>query len=161
MENKANPDFSERLRQVQYHFKLTNEALGEIVGVSGSAIGDIINGKTANPRINVVTILHTRLGIDLNWLLTGQGDMIKQTLVIKANPEMQQELEKCRMELQNREKLLEEKEQRLQEKERTISVLQMLIKSMGFSEVDVKLGKLLDKFNATGKGFYPLSDLSC
>ncbi|OJW76332.1 MAG: hypothetical protein BGO59_22700 [Spirosoma sp. 48-14] len=63
---------------VKYHFKLNNGQLGEIAGVTASAIFDIVHGKTDNPKISLLNNISQKLGVNLIWLATGTGEMMSQ-----------------------------------------------------------------------------------
>lgn len=60
----------------------TRTRLGKIVGVSGSAIGQIEAGQTKMPNPhNLFRIAHA-LGVDPEWLITGQGDVAFPTMMV-------------------------------------------------------------------------------
>lgn len=71
--------FSERISHVRQHFKLSQDALGEVAGVSGTSIGNIESGRTKKPNAELIFAISRRLGIRSHWLLTGDGEMLKPT----------------------------------------------------------------------------------
>lgn len=70
---------SERFSLIRDAFSLTAGRLGEIAGVSGTAIAKIESGETANPKADVLASISTKLQINLNWLVLGEGEMLKVT----------------------------------------------------------------------------------
>jgi len=70
---------SERFSLIRDRFSLTAGRLGEIAGVSGTAIAKIESGETANPKADVLASISTKLQINLNWLVLGEGEMLKTT----------------------------------------------------------------------------------
>lgn len=61
-----------RLQDTLYEQRLSVNAFAKKVGISQQAISKIIRGETLNPK-NIVEIA-TALGVDVNWLKTGEGD---------------------------------------------------------------------------------------
>lgn len=68
---------SERFLLIRKEFSLTAGRLGEIAGVTGTAIAKIESGDTANPKADILSRISTKLHVNLNWLLLGEGDMLK------------------------------------------------------------------------------------
>lgn len=62
-----------RLRQARTEAKLTQEQAAVIAGVSKQAISHIENDRTKNPEAATLEPLSRRLGVSLNWLMTGKG----------------------------------------------------------------------------------------
>ena len=69
-------DLSTRLKTLLEEKGLSMNAFSKMVGVSQPAISDIVSGKTRSPK-NIVEIA-TALGVDVNWLKTGEGEPIAQ-----------------------------------------------------------------------------------
>jgi transcriptional regulator with XRE-family HTH domain len=67
---------NDRFSELRYKLKLSKDALGAIAGVSGTAIGNIENGKTKSPSADVIAAISIKLGISTDWLLTGEGEML-------------------------------------------------------------------------------------
>ncbi|MBO7419257.1 MAG: helix-turn-helix transcriptional regulator [Bacteroidaceae bacterium] len=58
--------------------KLTPGNFAVQIGVSQATISHILNGRNKNPSAEVLLRLHeTYPDIDLNWLLTGEGMMVR------------------------------------------------------------------------------------
>lgn len=62
-----------RLRQARTEARLTQEQAAVIAGVSKQAISHIENDRTKNPEAATLEPLSRRLGVSLNWLMTGKG----------------------------------------------------------------------------------------
>lgn len=76
---------SERFLLIRDVFSLTAGRLGEIAGVSGTAIAKIESGETASPKADVLASISTKLQINLNWLVLGEGEMLKVTELPNSN----------------------------------------------------------------------------
>ena len=63
---------ADRVRVELSKKRLTQQWLSEKVGVSQQAIAKIVSGETKSPK-NIVEIA-TALGVDVNWLKTGEGE---------------------------------------------------------------------------------------
>lgn len=66
-------DLHTRVRKVLSNKGMTQEELANIVGISQTAISDIVIGKTKKPR-NILEIA-TALGVSVEWLKTGEGEV--------------------------------------------------------------------------------------
>lgn len=75
----------ERLATALFHFKMSKAAIAKKVGVSASAIGDIINGETLDPRVSLIKNIALELDIRLDWLLLGEGEMLKSSISISQS----------------------------------------------------------------------------
>jgi hypothetical protein len=53
--------------------------MGEVAGISGTAIADIEKGKTLNPRADILAKISSKLEISAEWLLTGEGEMLNSS----------------------------------------------------------------------------------
>ncbi|HVD99087.1 MAG TPA: helix-turn-helix transcriptional regulator [Cytophagaceae bacterium] len=71
---------------IKKEFNYSNEQLGEICGVSYTAIGNIINGITKDPGVSLFIRLSKQLEINVEWLLFGEGEMLRKH-VSKNHPE--------------------------------------------------------------------------
>ncbi|MBR4381519.1 MAG: helix-turn-helix transcriptional regulator [Bacteroidaceae bacterium] len=68
----------ERLKMILERVKLTPGNFAEQIGVAPATISHILNGRNKYPSAEVLLRLHdTYPDIDLNWLLTGEGMMVK------------------------------------------------------------------------------------
>lgn len=63
----------ERLRKIRKDARLTQEALGDLAGVSKQSISQIESGQTGSPKASTLEPLSRRLGVSLHWLMTGRG----------------------------------------------------------------------------------------
>lgn len=63
---------ADRIRIELSKKRLSQQWLAEQVGVSQQAIAKVVNGDTKSPK-NIVEIA-TALGVDVNWLKTGEGE---------------------------------------------------------------------------------------
>ena len=77
----------ERLEAVKKHFHLSNRKLGQIAGISGQGIADIIKGVSKNPRNGIFVKVSDQLDVNLNWLLTGNGGMLRRSQAAEAPAE--------------------------------------------------------------------------
>lgn len=75
-------DLATRLQALLEEKRLSKNAFAKMVGVSQPAISDIINGKTRDPK-NILEIA-TALGVDPNWLKTGEG--VRDTSLVVSEP---------------------------------------------------------------------------
>ncbi|NXZ84648.1 helix-turn-helix transcriptional regulator [Haemophilus influenzae] len=75
-------DLSTRLKTLLEEKGLSMNAFSKMVGVSQPAISDIVSGKTRSPK-NIVEIA-TALGVDVNWLKTGEGEPNAQGSIISS-----------------------------------------------------------------------------
>jgi len=73
-ERKALHTLGFRLTKVLARFGWSQADLARIMGVSPPAAGNYLKGKQ-QPRAKALAPLGMR-GIDINWLLTGQGEMM-------------------------------------------------------------------------------------
>jgi repressor LexA len=78
---------SDKISAIRKHFGYSQDALAEKLGVSGSAIGFLQQGKTKNPSADLLASMTTKLGISPAWLLTGEGPMlISDAQALKNSP---------------------------------------------------------------------------
>lgn len=75
-ENDKTLSVSERFSQIRAHFSLTAGRLGDIAGISGTAIAKIESGETAHPKADVLSSISTKLQINPGWILNGEGQML-------------------------------------------------------------------------------------
>lgn len=73
---------ADRIRIELSKKRLSQQWLAEQVGVSQQAIAKVVNGDTKSPK-NIVEIA-TALGVDVNWLKTGEGEPIAQGSIISS-----------------------------------------------------------------------------
>lgn len=85
-----------QLRLAHKPKKLSQDAFGELCGVSKSAVSQWESGAT-EPDIKTLIKLRSKLAFSLDWLLTGEGDMgsvYKTDPVISHVVEAMQHMEK-------------------------------------------------------------------
>jgi transcriptional regulator with XRE-family HTH domain len=69
-------EIGKRIDKVKAEFRYSNQQLGEVCGVSYTAIANIINGITKDPSVSLFVNLTIKLGISCEWLLFGKGEML-------------------------------------------------------------------------------------
>lgn len=72
-DTNAPEDFHQRLRRLMDEKNMTNEKLSELVGVNSSAVSHWVTGRF-RPRTNLYEKIADALGVDLVYLMHGQGD---------------------------------------------------------------------------------------
>ena len=65
---------NERFRKIRENLKLTQEEMSNVLGSTRAVIGDIERGKSF-PNPSILSSLHFKYNIDLNWLICGSGKM--------------------------------------------------------------------------------------
>lgn len=65
----------DRMGLILKKFNLSFAQLGSIGGVSPQAIKDIVDGVTKKPNVKTLTKICEELGISLDWLATGRGEI--------------------------------------------------------------------------------------
>ena len=69
-------NMKERLQKVLIHYRWNNQELSEVLGISKGAISHLLNGRN-KPSVDVLASLKkARKEISLDWLITGDGNMI-------------------------------------------------------------------------------------
>ena len=69
-------DIKERFKQIMEREKLTAGAFAESIGVAQATISHILGARNKYPSTEVILRLHHRYpDINLEWLLTGEGNM--------------------------------------------------------------------------------------
>jgi transcriptional regulator with XRE-family HTH domain len=71
----------ERLQQLRKHLRLTQEDLGAICDVSKGMVSQW-EGDISVPTVERLLALHTRHRFSIDWVLTGDGDMIQTGLYV-------------------------------------------------------------------------------
>lgn len=64
-----------RIKLIREHFNLTVAELSEILSIPARTIGSWERGENP-PNEKFMTALIERLNVNINWFLTGKGDMI-------------------------------------------------------------------------------------
>jgi transcriptional regulator with XRE-family HTH domain len=69
-------NFSDKISAIRKHFGYSQDVLADKIGVSGSSIGLLQQGKTKSPSAEMLASMTKVLGISPGWLLTGEGPML-------------------------------------------------------------------------------------
>jgi SOS-response transcriptional repressor LexA len=80
-----------RVAEIQQRLGLTGAQLADSLDTSASYISDIKN-KYSKPSLEVLERLANRYHIDIEWLLTGNGDMIRERESMVSNGRRMREL---------------------------------------------------------------------
>ncbi|WP_118856223.1 XRE family transcriptional regulator [Haemophilus haemolyticus] len=73
---------AERLTSIMSEKGLSQAELARMTGIKQPSVFKIVSGQTLNPK-NIVEIA-TALGVDVNWLKTGEGEPIAQGSIISS-----------------------------------------------------------------------------
>ncbi|HXA00525.1 MAG TPA: helix-turn-helix transcriptional regulator [Cytophagaceae bacterium] len=65
----------QRVEEIKKNFNYSNGQLGEVCGVSYTAIAKIISGATKDPSVSIFINLTEKLKVNINWLLFNEGQM--------------------------------------------------------------------------------------
>ena len=87
-------DIKDRFKLIMEREKLTAGAFAESVGASQAAISHILSGRN-KPGVDLVLRIHQRYAdINLEWLLTGKGNMKREVRAfLEANNMKREDLE--------------------------------------------------------------------
>lgn len=122
------PTLNKRIELVKKEFGYSNEELGKICGVSYTAIGNIINGITKDPGASLFINISTKLNINLEWLLSGVGEMYKnEKNVDKEHPET---LKYLKQENENLRIIIDSKEEQIEILKKIVSLLEEQSKTL-------------------------------
>lgn len=69
--------FGDRLKAVRTHLRLTQKEMADLLGIHVNSISQY-ERETVYPQVTVISELAEK-GIDLTWLLTGNGRMLRET----------------------------------------------------------------------------------
>ncbi len=81
-----------RLKEVQLSKGLNLKEFSEVSGVSYRSLQNYLSGER-EPNVTGLTNLCTRLGVNINWLLTGKGAMFVEVLNSPVTAQNKQEAE--------------------------------------------------------------------
>ena len=76
--------FGKRLKEARLAAGLKQGVVAKFLGLSQTALSDYEHGKRNPPR-ETIAILAERYKVNLNWLITGEGEMYKQLYEIDAS----------------------------------------------------------------------------
>ena len=78
-----------RLRLVRHNLGISQKELSERIGIKMQKLADMESGRVRVP-VEVADFLYVNFSIDFRWLLTGNGQMEKNTEVKEAPPSQEQ-----------------------------------------------------------------------
>lgn len=67
---------NKRIESVMYHFRKSGTELAKDLGITKSTITRTLKGETM-PSSKLLIPLGERLGVSIDWLLFGEGDMLR------------------------------------------------------------------------------------
>lgn len=76
-----------RLQQILDYYNINSSRLADKLGVQRSGISHILSGRNKPGFDFLKGILDLYPEIDANWLITGKGDMLKQSVMFDENAE--------------------------------------------------------------------------
>ena len=133
----------ERLKKIKNLYRLKNEELAEILGVSKTALNNYFKDVNS-PGTDVMSKLLDHLyEVDGNWLVTGQGEMINSKpkankssghKKYKLHESDKPELKEPEEDYNDYKSLLEEKDRRIEELKETIALQNDFIKHLQSKE---------------------------
>lgn len=101
-----------RFKQVRQVLRLTMVALAERIGTTNGYISQIESGKTL-VSIPLLISLKQVFGVNVDWLLTGQGEMFEQRgelEELRARPDPETRIEDTLREFEERLRKLEQQQ---------------------------------------------------
>ncbi|MBI3584240.1 MAG: helix-turn-helix transcriptional regulator [Nitrospinae bacterium] len=78
-------NIGDRIKQVRKAQHLTQQAFARILGITQGFYTGIETGKYSTSN-EILTCITSNFNINLNWLLTGEGEMYKRLPIPKAKP---------------------------------------------------------------------------
>lgn len=69
---------NERIKIIRKHFEMNQTEFGRKLGVDQTIISKIENGDYKYVASEIMMLLHIEFKININWLLTGKGEMLLQ-----------------------------------------------------------------------------------
>jgi len=83
---------SQRITNVISHYKMSTESFGRYIGMKqAQSLRDVIKGRNGISKNIADHIKAKCLDIDMNWLLTGEGEMLKQDKNSVSSPPVEHE----------------------------------------------------------------------
>jgi transcriptional regulator with XRE-family HTH domain len=90
-------ELKERIALIIKENKFKQKELGVIMGVSESYVSYILAGRKTNLSTAVANLIEEKLGYSAQWILTGEGDKLKQ---IGNNHNLSEEHKRAIMQLE-------------------------------------------------------------
>jgi transcriptional regulator with XRE-family HTH domain len=112
----SNGAIGSRIQELRRRKKLTQSELGEIIGVTASSIGQYEIGIT-KPKLDTLIKISRELSVNLEWLMTGDGECEKNTITSEDKGQFGKEV------VDRLTKIIEELIQKDREKDETIRSL--------------------------------------
>lgn len=84
--------YSENLKKLRFELKLSARELAEKLGVSTGSIQNYEVSKR-EPNYNFMLLLCELLNVNLNWFVTGKGEMFNKTPNEELKNELRREFE--------------------------------------------------------------------
>lgn len=128
-----------RLEILRDDLRLTNLSLAEAIKTDNSTVGKIIKG--VNNLTNAMLMeLYSKYQVNINWLITGNGDMYNKKSDIKVSDTLKEaignEIEVVRVSLNKLEKALQDAVQKQTESGQATERLPLGKKASGSSPLD-------------------------
>ena len=73
-----------RLKKIRKELKLTQNELGEKIGITGATVSDIERGKLSLTDRNI-TLICEKLAVNEDWIRFGNGEMFRPELPLDEN----------------------------------------------------------------------------
>lgn len=77
-----------RLKELIKTLSLKQYQFAESISISGATVSDWLNTANVNPSIESLVRISERHNVNLQWLLTGSGDMFNSTRAREADPHL-------------------------------------------------------------------------
>lgn len=156
MEAKFPTELAERLDKIIQSKRLNSNELAKMLGVTSTTIYQILNGRTKQLSMELLTKLYQELDINMVWLTTGEGEMYIRNPQNGISPDNkpadngaygQEVLNEIRRlfeeELREKNQQLNAKDQQLVNKDRQLENKDRLLEGMQRT-IDTLAGKFSD-----------------
>lgn len=80
--NEENLSIKKRISQIIDYYKLSRYKFSKETGISESVLLNIYKGKNKPGFDFLLKLLHRYEGINANWLLTGEGEMLRSDALV-------------------------------------------------------------------------------
>lgn len=84
-----------RLQDIINHYGGNKSAFARLVGVSATVIENIVGLRKGKPSYDVLVKICANANVSAEWLLTGEGNMLKNEDLHIANPEVEERFTLC------------------------------------------------------------------
>lgn len=93
MNKQSDDSINARIQEVMEHFNLNKNSFSKALGLSNNVtIGNIVGGRKGKPSFDILQkIILNFDSINSEWLLTGEGDMLKSVPKISGLTEVKEE----------------------------------------------------------------------